>query len=354
MGVWLVGDAGTSAADLAAAGPANLARLSGSGTPRPGDTSPVMVLPEELRPFTATAVGGAVAGRYLAVGVAPEGCRLATRDATHPQTWHDEDTGDYVVRTDALGIDLSTYVKVTCEGVVRYQAPITDNARIELAGAVPTLPQVEAAMAGARGTPPDREAVRSTLVSMAGPGQSPRYDDCRVLFNGTVPGSVGSSPIPGGVLREPPVLAVACTTSHGNTQFEVAVDGGAATGGFSRVRLGDPHGVFAVRDVVLQDISTTRSDGTTTHGGASMAGDRVLVLAPPAATGLQVLEAGRVTRSIPLTDGVGAITVPASAAVQVRAVDASGAVVGTGEAPNNGNIPEELPPVQDPVMDNWS
>jgi hypothetical protein len=311
-------------------------------------------LPEELQPFSATAVGGAAVGRYLAVGVAPEGCRVATKDATHPQTWHDEATGSYVARTDPLAADLSTYVKVICEGVVRYQAPITNNARIELATASgPTDRQVEAAMAGARGTPPDREAVRRALLDLAAPGQPQLYDTCRVLYSGTVPGSVDSSPIPDGVVREPAVLVVACTTSHGNTQFEVAVDGGAATGGYTRVKLPDPHAIFAVRGLVLRDTSTQRSDGITTHEGSSEPGDRVLVLAPRAAVRLEVLQGGQVTQSVPLAAGVGAIVLPSSATVQVRALDGSGAVLGSGTAPTGEVVPEELPAVSDPVVDSW-
>lgn len=355
MGVWLVGDAGASAEKLATAGPANLAMLPGSGTPRAGGTSPVTVLPGELQPFSATAVGGAAAGRYLAIGVAPEGCRVATKDASHPQTWHDEATGDYVARTDPLGVDMSTYVKVTCEGVVRYQAPITNNARIEVGPpSSPTDHQVDAAMTGVRGTPPDRAVVRRILAEMGlGSSPAPPFDDCRVLYNGPVPGSVDSSPAPGGTVREPPLLVAACTTGHGNTQFAVAVDGATATGGYTRMKLGDPHAVFAVNGLVLTQTTTQRSDGTTTHEGSSVPSDRLLVLAPPAAVRLEVLQSGQVTQSVPMAAGVGAITLPLGATAQVRALDGSGAVVGTGTAPTADNVPEELPAVSDPVVDNW-
>jgi hypothetical protein len=357
MGVWLVGDAGASAAQLAAAGPANLAMLHGSsGTPQAGGAGQVKVMVEELQPYTATAVGGAGVGRYLAVGVAPEGCRLATKDARHPRTWHDETTGDYVVRTDPLAVDVSTYAQVTCEGVVRFAAPITNNARIEVAPTAPTDRQVDAAMAGTRGTRPDRDAVRRTMADLAagpGQGQPPSFDGCKVLYNGPVPGAVDSSPVPGGTVREPPLLVVACPTGHGNTQFYVGVDGGGAGGGYTRAKLGDPRAIFAVRGLVLRDTTTTRSDGTTTHGGSSIPDDRVLVLAPPSATLLQVVQGGQVTQSVPLAAGIGSITVPGNGTVQLRALDGSGAVVGSGAAPTGEDIPEERPAVTDPPIDNW-
>jgi hypothetical protein len=351
MGVWLVGDAGASAAQLVAAG---LALVRNSASP-PAGAGHVKVLMEELQPFSATAVGGAGVGRYLAVGVAPGGCRLATKDATHPQTWSDETTGDYVVRTDPLAVDPSTYVQVSCGGVVRYAGPIINNARVEITPVVPpTDRQVDAAMLGVRGSKPERTAVRQAMMGMAGgPGQAPMFDGCKALYNGPVPGAVDSSPVPGGTVRRPPVLVVACPTVHGNTQIEVGTDGGGGQGGWTRAKLDDPHAVFAVSGVVYTDTSSTGPGGVTIHGGMTTADDRLLVLAPQSATALQVVQGGQVIQSVPLAAGVGSITVPGDGTAQVRALDGSGTVVGSGTAPSFENIPEEQPTVTDPPIDNW-
>jgi hypothetical protein len=357
MGVWLIGDAGASAARLAAAGPANLAMLHGSATPPAGNANQVTVLMEELQPFTATGVNDEPDGRHLAVGVAPAGCRLATKDATHPQTWHEEATGDYVLRTDPLAVDFSTRVQVTCAGVVRYAGPIIDNGQVAVRSVVPNDRQIDAAMLGARGTPADRTAVRNAMAGMpAAPGQPPSFDGCKVLYHGSVPGAADSSPIPGGTVRRPPVLVVACPTAHGNTFIEVddADNNGGGEGGYTRVRLDDPRAVFAVHGLVTTETSTTRSDGTTTHGGGVTSDDLMLVVGPPSATDLQVVQGGQVIESVPLAAGIGSMTVPGNGTVQLRALDGSGAVVGSATAvPTGEDIPEEQPAVTDPPIDNW-
>jgi hypothetical protein len=355
MGVWLFGDAGASAARLAEAGPATYALAHGSATPRAGDADQVRVVEEELQPYAASGVDDEIGRRYVVVGVAPGGCRLATKDATDPQAWHDEIAGDFLVRTDLLALDVSTRAQVTCAGIVRYAGPVTGNGQVDIAPVMPSDRQVDAAMVGTRGTPPDRTAVRNAMASTpATPGQPPSFDGCRALYHGVVPGSMESSPIPGGTVRRPPVLVLACPTAHGNTFIQMDADGGGGEGGYTRAKLDDPHAIFAEHGLVTTETSATRSDGTTTHGGSVTPDDRVLVLAPRSATLLQVLQGGQVTQSVPLAAGVGSITVPGNPTVQLRALDDSGAVVGSATAPLSGaDIPEEQPAVTDPPIDNW-
>jgi hypothetical protein len=90
------------------------------------------------------------------------------------------------------------------------------------------------------------------------------------------------------------------------------------------------------------------------NADSSMEDDRVLVLAPTAATLLQVVQRGQVVQSIPLSAGVGSVTVPIGATAQLRVVDGSGAVVGSGVGPIGEVIPEEQPEPIDSVIDNWS
>jgi hypothetical protein len=347
MGVWLVGDARTSAVQLADGAAGNASRAA----TRTATNRMPEVLVDELRPFAATGVADPASNRYLAVGLAPGGCQVATRDQTGPGTWQAAPTGDYVVRTDPLVVAPSTLTRVTCDGVERYRAPILNNARVDLAARRPTEAQIDAALTGARGTPPARALVRQSLQDMQESAAS--FDSCKVLYSGPVPGSVDSSPIPGGVVREPPVLVTACTTRHGNTAVNVLAESGGGTGGYTRVKLTDPHAIFAVRGLRVQDLLSSVG-GDVGHDTSSMGDERVLVLAPPTASQLQVLKAGLVSQSFPLTGGVGGFVLSMSETVQLRALDRSGSLVGSGTAPVGEDIPEERPGQPGDVFENWS
>ena len=331
MGVWLVDDAGTSATQMAADAAADRARqMDDTSAPRP-----ILVLPEELRPVTATAVADPASNRYLALAVAPHGCRMEVNDEADPTDLRDAAGTDYVVLSDQFGPSPSSAIRVTCGGTVRQQGPLTNNARVDLMPVPVTQQQVDAALAGARGTPPDRAQVSSVLTSMLSQGQV-AADSCRLLYSGSLPALADGVAGQGSGTADPAVFALACTTTHGNTRFEVSSSTGAGLGGNSRVKFTDPHAVMVLPAV--EDPST---------GGV-----RSLVLAPPTATLLQVVAAGRVTASIPLSAGVGSLVL--SQGETVRALDAGGAVVGTATGPMGENIPEESPPDLGSIIDNWS
>jgi hypothetical protein len=341
FGVWLVADKGSSAAKMAAA------------TTKPGsDVSTRQVLPEDLQPYTTTAVADAATKRYLAIGLAPGGCQIATKDSTRPQSWRDEDTVDYVVRTDALGIDESTEARVTCDGVVRVQAPLANNGRVSIAPPAVTDQQVDGALAGTRGTRPDRATARNEVRSLMSEGHGAH--DCRVLYAGPVPGAVSSSPVPGGVVREPPVVVTACTLDTGDTAYMVSTVDGGGEGGYSRTRLSDPRAIFAVYAVSAR--TSTPSGGTNGTDTSTTPSDHVLILAPATATAVQVLRGGQVTATVPLTDGVGSITLTQADSIQLRALDAAGTVVGSGTAPSGSgdDVAKVSMGPPDPVVDNWS
>jgi hypothetical protein len=356
MAVWLVGDAGASASQLADAAAHSAVTSGATRTPGKPHTK---VLPEELTPFTGTAVSELAPDRYLALGVAPAGCQVATRDDTHPQSWHDEATDDYVVRTDALAVAVSTFVRVTCDGVVRYQKPLISNARSQLAVLMPTERQIDAALTGARGTRPDRIAVRNSLSRMVGPtsdglGMAASADGCKVLYSGRFPDSADSSAPPGGAGPQSRSLVTACTTTHGNTRFDVIAEDGSGNGLFSRVKLSDPRAVIGVRGRRVPDTTASTSPDGSAGPGMPTDDTKMLVLAPTAATRLEVAQVDRAARSVPLSGGVTTIDVPVGQTVQLRALDASGAVVGSGVGPVGEDIAEEHSfPVAD-VIDNWS
>lgn len=332
----------------------------GTADPVPPAVNPagprVLVVP--LHPFTVTAVADPQADRYLAVGLAPAGCQVAISQAgardSAGTTWSNVKSGDFVMLPLQTYLLQRTYVQVSCGGVLRYRQPLLSGGRLDLASEPVTGAQAAAALAGARGTPPQRDLVRNALSQMITESGA-RVGDCHVLYNGAVPGAVDASPVPGGTVREPPVLVVACTTPHGNTQFSVTGVPGGGFGGYTTVKLTDPRAIIAVRDVVEQETATALPGGATAHSGGSSAGERVLVLAPRTAVALEVTATGQPPRSVRLVDGVGSILVPQGQTVRLRALDATGAVVGSGIAPIAGeNIPAEVPPPPVPFIDNWS
>ncbi len=334
--VWLIGDAGEDAANLAADANSDRARESANPTGRLRTT----VIVDELRPFAATGVADPASDRYLAIGLAPQGCRIATKEPSDAQAWHDSANGDYLVRTDKASTEPSFWARVTCDGAVRQLAPFTYESSVRIGGLNPTGIQLDAALAGLRGTPADRTQVSHVLTElMLDTGVS--ADNCRVLYSGPIPGTGGGSSGPGGT-SEPPVLAAACPTSHGNTVFETYTSNSGGIGGYTRMKLADPHAVFLVPGVLVT------ANGTTGD-------ERTLVLAPPGATLLQVVSGGTLAgQQVTLTDGIGSIVVPHGQVIQVRALDAAGTVVGTGTGPvGSQEIPEELLPDYGPTVDDW-
>lgn len=337
MGVWLVGDIGTTALALSQAG----RTLKASGA---AYDDKIKVMPEELQPFAGTAVADANTHRYLTVGLAPQGCTVAVREADRPQ-WTDSPDGDFVLRTDAAAQAQSTLTRVTCDGTVRYQAPLISIGRVELAPLTPTDAQVSAAIVGARGSSPDRADVVSALRDL---GQtSGSFTDCRVLYSGPVPGAVATTPLSsGGFLHEPPVLVTACPDPAGNTAFSVLTHDGGGLGGTTTVKLDDPNAIFAVSGVLVTEAPSNGGSGSDT---STQPDTRVLVLAPPTATQLRVLPSGP---TVPLTDGVGALVLPITAKVDLRALDRTGAVVGTGSALMAPAPPD--PSESAGIVDNWN
>jgi hypothetical protein len=166
-------------------------------------------------------------------------------------------------------------------------------------------------------------------------GSRPKPTGCRVLYYGTVPGVGSGSAAPTGPTPDERILVLACVTAHGNTAFEVSDDDGAVSG-FTRVKLDDPHAILALA-LPMKERSTAIP---------------LVVLAPPTATLLQVGATGRSTVSLPLTNGIGGITVTASGTVPVQARDAAGRLVGTGTAPSVADLPEERP-AEYPLTDSW-
>jgi hypothetical protein len=197
---------------------------------------------------------------------------------------------------------------VTCDGVLRFRAMLTQNARTRVYDAV-SEQQVTAAMIGARGTPANRADVRTAIEDLSlWFGADP--DQCRLLFSGGVPHS-----------SDPRVTLVACGTPGGHTLYEEIIDPNYSNMGAALVRFTSPNAVFGF---------------TVPQAGQSLApGDKLwtILLASPAASRVDLVRPGRPVESVPLVNGVGAVQIPQGETVTVKAVDSIGTVLGTGTAP---------------------
>jgi hypothetical protein len=303
--IWLVGPIGTTAAQFVQAAEDDSAIHQATPTADP----PITVLQTEFQPFLVTAVG--VPGPYLALGVAPAGCQVATgRDPVDP-VWTDSADGRLVVLTNVRVNGVAA--RVTCDGVLRYRAMLTQNVRTRVYDQV-SDEQVTAAMTGARGTPANRADVLAGIEDLLFYfGADP--DQCRLLFSGAFPHS-----------PDPRVTLVACGTPDGHTLYEEVVDGNRWGGGAALVSFTSANAVFG--------LTMPQAQQSPTPGGRLW----TILLASPAASRVDLVRPGRPVESVPLVGGVGAVQIPYGETVTVKAVDSIGTVLGTGTAPL-GTVP---------------
>jgi hypothetical protein len=331
---WLVGDAGTTAAQFVHAAEMNMhAHASGTDTGLPYNA--IVTLPAGLRPFSVMAMSDPSAGRYLAIGMAPAGCQVATSPDQAAPVWTDAPGGNVVTLSDPAAITVRA--RVTCAGVVRQEAPITANAQGDLRAPTLDAQQIDAALVGVRADAPvDRSAVAARMPRLLQPGIDP--NSCRALYVGHLPGAAA--------ILEPVVLFTACRTAAGNTFFQVVpvVDADSPPPGLGPVRFhegmdpvrfADPTAVLAVRGV---------QQGTDPW---------VLVLAPANATTLQATRSDGTAETVPLVAGVGSVHVLENQRVQLVALNAAGAQVGVGTGPmGEGESADAL--VNPTTIENWS
>ncbi|GAA3240284.1 hypothetical protein ACFO1B_08875 [Dactylosporangium siamense] len=273
---------------------------------------------EGLRPFTASSAGAELTGRppYSYVwALAPPGCQIATsREArfeeagTVTRTWVDQ--GDHVVRP---GKDLTMWWRFTCGGVVRdveqgssdiaTPATLTGPAVTERGQADPAL--VTQALAEWRSLP-------GLPVS--------RH---RALWGGTPPGTTEPTVVvvgeaPGGGVQ---VCALTGTDEHPVFATVVANSPLDYSGG-NPIPAGGPRAGVTTAVAASADLVVVRLPDPADPFVLS---DRLLVIAPPGATKLQLTGSG--TPTVPLVDGVAVITAKTPAVLTVRATDAGGATL---------------------------
>jgi Sigma-70 region 2 len=118
-----------------------------------------------------------------------------------------------------------------------------------------------------------------------------------------------------------------------------------------RVDFSDPATIFAVRGLLIERFPSEHAGGTNESNRPS---DRVLILAPVAATRVEVTRPGGEVETVALVNGVGAVLVPQGQSVRLRALDATGRQVGSGTGPLGENEPVTEPSPTLPPVDNWS
>lgn len=316
VGIAVFDKVGASAAELAAA-----------ATEQRQDGSMVVVLENGFDPFAVATVSapGRLRGTWAAVGVAPEGCQVEVADQlAEPVTWRDSGTPGYV-----LSRSPTEWFRVTCDGVVRYQGPGRGTGAYRSLPA-PTEAELDGMLHGARGEVNGTAAAAALRMLYNEHLAEPPI----LLWMGRLPGAPADAPAQG--------VAVAPMIGGGWTVF--------------RFRAGLEGSGMTTRDDVLASetvlaVEMTEPTETVRPGGPAAARPApFLVIAPRSAATVQVLGAqGQVLSSAALTDGIGILH--SKVAMRLRALDAAGQVVGTGNAPVTPLIEGDGPI---PSLTNWS
>ncbi|MEV4415307.1 hypothetical protein [Catellatospora sp. NPDC049609] len=294
----------------------------------------IAVTTDGTRPFLAAAVESwtSTGKRRTVAGVAPPSCLIEVADAyRRPVAWKPAPAG-HVTSTD-----LDEWVRITCAGVIRYQGPADANGgRIVMAPL--SEADVDAALAGARGEV-DRERAKQYL--QRGDAARPSGPS-RLLYMHRI----GTGP-----QAEAAYYVTATPMRDGAWNVTIGADEVGATGFTTGADLGAADTVLALE---IGWLERAEQGGERVYVGGPEAAVPVpfLVLAPRTATTVQVLDdRGRVLQTAPLTDGVGRVYLTKPS--RLRALGASGAVLGTGQAP-----PPPLPPGSNAVpalehISNW-
>jgi hypothetical protein len=254
----------------------------------------------------------------IVVGLAPAGCQVSAAsagglqtDGSVRRTWSPEPTGDYFVRDGSRATGL---VRVTCDGVVRFQGPVQPVD--ELSPGRPGDPVIgEEVLADARGSVDRDTGLRAAqaLASLA------RRVDLQVAGERVIwGGRDGGEPIAVAVATTPRLIGlVLCVAVGSGLKSMVAVSpDGPSTGDQNR----DGWSMVATGTASTEQAFAVRLPKRA--GSRAVLSDRVLVGGLPNAVSADV----GATR-VPLTDGFGVITVATSFTGTITARSADGQVV---------------------------
>ncbi|MDI1459587.1 hypothetical protein QEZ54_01270 [Catellatospora sp. KI3] len=266
---------------------------------------------------------------YFNLSLAPAGCQVASADSADPVLrWRDEPTGDWAA-TERTGL----WYRVTCDGQVRYQGPAELHGTTEM-GRQYTQAEMDAAIVGARGETGSRglDAVRrADLTDAVAPA--------RLLYVGRTPGGPADEP----------VFAVTKVQTRAGWRISVQEENDYT---FTVTK------AMQQREDEITAVEHWQYPGTepstTPRPGSSTGSGRLLVLAPPDAVKLQVVDdEGGVVSTSALTGGVGGLVYTRGATLRLRALDAAGDVVATGTGPLPA-IPNTDPTPAPRIGADWS
>ncbi|GAA1390321.1 hypothetical protein [Catellatospora chokoriensis] len=293
-------------------------QLAQAGTKQRDNGSMVSVYP--LEPYVGVSFANTAVpwGAGVEVALAPAGCRIAVATMASPRTWHDEPGGDHV-----SDVNPTMLHRVTCDGVV-HQLDVAGSGGLGEHNVRPvTDEEVAAAVAAARG---EVDPVQAGVLVRRQGSTTGLIGPPRLLYTGRMPGAAAdadrfsllASPSADGIWN------LMAETDLGGFGFRTDVD------------LDRPGAVLAFEPWWL---------------GPESGETRILVLAPREAVAVRTLDAaGRVTGTVDLADGVGAVPKPGKATLRLQAVDAAGAIVGTGV----GVVGSFDAPLEELSVRNWS
>ncbi len=272
------------------------------------------VITDGSDPYVTGAIETWTAGgkRRAAAGVVPPGCLIEVTDAyRRPVVWRPATTG-YVTSTDP-----DEWARITCDGTVRYQGPV-DRGGVRVVTPHLSEADIDLALAHARGDV-DRDHARQVL--QRGEAERPAGPS-RLLYMHRI----GTGP-----QAEARYSVVATPMRDGAWSVYIGADEIGGVGQSTGLDIAAADTVLALETGWLE---RGEPAGETVRVGVPEQAQPspFLVLAPRSATTVQVLDAsGRVLETAALTDGVG--TVHLTKPVRLRALDAAGAVLGSGHAP---------------------
>jgi hypothetical protein len=271
-------------------------QLVSSITTRPGpDFMSGNAFPE---PFTIVTIGDPAAPLAW-VGLAPPQCTIASADDAPDATdFRDEPTGSYVVRTQAAA--RAEYLRVTCDGVVRSEAPAPNGTPVLHDDAI-------AALTRAAGLPElaDSVAVRRSFGFFARLAGGQLTGQPRLLWAGRVPNpaALGASAGFGLTVLAAPALRV---------------------GWLVQVAIWEDFGNPGMNVETLADVATGPGDlvAVPVHYIGPV---RVAVIAPPGVSAIQVLaEDGSSFSGTPVVNRLAVLPAGTPAVPRLRAVEAAG------------------------------
>lgn len=308
---WMAAPRGARAETLAAA-------LRNDGS-TPNTDSYATEAIEPFDPVNLRTSGAGDTGATVSLGLAPSGCQVASAALPSATDWRPEPTGSYVVRSAAT--DRAEWWRVTCDDVVRFEAPAPMSLGYGKAGSSAVgEAELDNALTGARGTV-DRELARNAIwgcVSKWGYDLAARP---RVVWGGVISGTGRS---------DGRVVVVAAPKVGGGWIGDVALFRDAPGSGMVS------EGRFFAADADPREAGVLVLRASDANDDPA---SPVLVVTP---AGAVTVRSGQPSVEADVRDEAAILRLSTVRDVAVQAVDASGQVIGTGTLALDATAPRHI------------